>query len=56
MGGQRDEVDREGVHGGLDGHGVDGIEYSKGWVDNLQVLDRVGQTTIRAITADEVSP
>ena len=56
MGGQRDEVDREGVHGGLDGHGVDGIEYSKGCVDNLQVLDRVGQTTIRAITADEVSP
>ena len=54
-GGVRDEVDREGVHGGRDGHGVDGIEYAAGWVEELQVLDSVGGTIIRAISADEVS-
>ena len=55
MDGVRDEVDREGVHGGSDGHGVDGIMYSHGWFDKLHVLDIVGGTTIRAISADDVS-
>ena len=51
----RQEGDREGVHGGLEGKGVDGIEYGRGWVESLQVLERVGGTTVRAVSAQEVS-
>ncbi|KAL7414584.1 hypothetical protein BDY24DRAFT_414300 [Mrakia frigida] len=45
--------DREGVHGGLEGKGIDGIEYARGWVESLQVLERVGGTTVRGISAQE---
>lgn len=56
QGGAREEDDREGVHGGVEGKGVDGIEYRRGWLDSLQVLDTVGGTSVRAISAADVSP